>query len=633
MLSRLAEKLYSLTASVSIVTRILHSHDMGDGTLERLTLRADCRYLCAMSNSDPPHSEPESASQPDESTADDTATAPDTAKSKRFRVFSTRFSGPGLLVALLFFALSLFESLLPRTGLFQGVVSGITIAIGYGLGTLGQWLWIYLEIPKLKGKARLISGRIIVGALGIFVILSTWLHVGWQNELRELFGMDPVSPMVWLTIVAVAIPVAALLLIIARSLGRLFFLFSGWLDKVLPYKLSRLLGAVALGFVVWLGFTGVIENGFFAAANQIFAPRDTRTDEGVTQPESALKSGSPDSASKWDSLGRKGRSFVATGPTVDDINAYSGGGAVEPIRAYVGLKASSTIDGRAEVALQELIRTGAFDREILVVATTTGTGFLDAHAVDPLEYMYNGDTAIVGVQYSYLPSWISLLADKDVTRETSRVVFDEIHSYWATLPEESRPKLFIYGLSLGSFGVESILTSINLLNEPLDGAFMAGPPFVNDLHKELTDNRDPGSPASLPVFQDGRTVRFTGEVDSLDEPTATWDDTRVAYLQHASDPVVFFSWDLAFEEPDWLKDGQRGPDVSDTFIWIPIVTLWQVALDLPAAGSVPEGFGHLYTVGANAAGWAGVTQPEGWTSDDTANLSDFLSGIDKYSSE
>jgi uncharacterized membrane protein len=586
-----------------------------------------------MSTTDTPHNESGSASESDESTAGRAARAPDTARNNRFRIFSTRFSGPGMLVALLFLALSLFESLLPRTGLFQGIVSGITIAIGYGLGALGHWLWVYFEIPKLKGKARLIIGRIVVGVLGFFVIFSMWHFVGWQNELRELFGMDPVSPMVWFLIVAVAIPVAALLLIIARSLGRLFFLFAKWLDKVLPYKLSRLLGAVALGLFVWLVFTGVIENGFFAAANQIFAPRDTRTDEGVVQPESALKSGSPESTSDWDTLGRKGRSFVATGPTVDDINAYSGGGAIEPIRAYVGLKASSTIGGRAEVALAELIRTGAFEREILVVATTTGTGFLDAHAVDPLEYMYNGDTAIVGVQYSYLPSWISLLADKDVTRETSRIVFDEVHSYWATLPEESRPDLYVYGLSLGSFGVESILTSINLVNEPLDGAFMAGPPFVNELHKELTDDRDPGSPASLPVYQDGRTVRFTGEVDSLGEPAATWDDTKVVYLQHASDPVVFFSWDLAFREPDWLKEGQRGPDVSDTFIWIPIVTMWQVALDLPAAGSVPEGFGHLYTVGANVAGWAGVTEPEGWTSEDTVNLSTFLSGFDKYGSE
>ena len=561
------------------------------------------------------------------------STTSDTAKNRQFRVFSTRFSGPGLLVALLFFAFSLFETLLPRTGLFQGLVSGITVAIGYGLGALGQWLWVYLEIPQLRGRVRLISGRIMAALLGLFVVLSMWGHVGWQNDLREIFGMEPVTPTVWLMIVVVAVPVAALLLIMARALGKLFFTLARWIDKVLPYKLSRLLGAVALGLLVWLVFTGVVEQGFFAAANQIFAPRDTRTDEGVVQPQSPLKSGSPESVSDWDTLGRKGRAFVATGPTVSDIDAYSGGGAIEPIRAYVGLKASSTIAGRAEVALLELVRTGAFDREVLVVATTTGTGFLDAHAVDPLEYMYNGDTAIVGVQYSYLPSWISLLADKEVTRETSRAVFDEIHSYWATLPEDSRPKLFVYGLSLGSFGVESILTSVNVMNEPFDGAFMAGPPFVNELHKELTDERDPGSAASLPVYQDGRTVRFTGEEDSLGVPTATWGDTKVAYLQHASDPVVFFSWDLAFTEPDWLKPGQRGPDISDDFVWIPIVTMWQVAFDLPAAGTVPEGFGHLYTVEANTAGWAGVTDPDGWTPDDTAELSAFLSGFDKYSSE
>ena len=179
-------------------------------------------------------------------------------------------------------------------------------------------------------------------------------------------------------------------------------------------------------------------------------------------------------------------------------------------------------------------------------------------------------------------------------------------------------------------GVESILTSINIINEPLDGAFMAGPPFVNDLHKELTDARDQGSPASLPIYQNGRTVRFTAERDALDDPTGRWDDTKIVYLQHASEPVVFFSWNLAFEEPDWLKPGQRGPDISPEFTWIPIVTLWQVALDLPAAGSVSQGFGHLYSVQANTAAWAGVTEPEGWTANDTQSLQDYLGGIEQY---
>ena len=197
--------------------------------------------------------------------------------------------------------------------------------------------------------------------------------------------------------------------------------------------------------------------------------------------------------------------------------------------------------------LEELIRTGAFDREVLVVGTTTGTGFLDPASVDPLEYIHNGDTAIVGVQYSHLPSWISLLADQAEVRRTARVVFDTVHGYWSTLPESSRPKVYLYGLSLGSFGAEAILASINVINEPIDGALLSGPPFVNELWNEVVAGREAGTPPLLPVYRAGRTVRFTGEDDALDRPAGEWGPTRIAYLQHATDPVVFFSptcWSL-----------------------------------------------------------------------------------------
>ncbi|WP_284329407.1 alpha/beta-hydrolase family protein [Demequina litorisediminis] len=103
-------------------------------------------------------------------------------------------------------------------------------------------------------------------------------------------------------------------------------------------------------------------------------------------------------------MGRQGRSFVSTGPTASEIDATSAGGALEPVRAYVGLRSADSLEERAQLLLDELIRTDAFDREILVVATTTGTGYLDPHGVDSLEYLWNGDTAIAGMQYSYLPS-------------------------------------------------------------------------------------------------------------------------------------------------------------------------------------------------------------------------------------
>jgi len=53
--------------------------------------------------------------------------------------------------------------------------------------------------------------------------------------------------------------------------------------------------------------------------------------------------------------------------------------------------------------------------------------------------------------------------------------------------------------------------------------------------------------------------------------------------------------------------------------WIPFVTFWQVTADLVFAVNVPDGHGHHY-VADYVNGWAGVTQPPGWTDADTARL-------------
>ncbi len=547
------------------------------------------------------------------------------------RIFTSRLSGPGVAVALFFFGLSLQPSLLPRSALFQGVVSGVTVMIGYGLGVVGQWAWNYLGLPKPEptSTAQKVVLGVTVVVVGFVAAASTWRQVGWQNDVREIFGMESISPSVWLLIVPITLAVAAVILILSRAVRKLFQLIARWLNRIMPQRVARLVGGLALFIVLALLINDVLLTGFFSVANSAFSVRDTATVEGMTQPQTSERSGSPQSLIAWESLGRQGRSFVASGPTVEELNAFQGGGAMEPIRIYAGLKSADTLQQRADLVLEDLKRAGAFERDLLVVATTTGTGFLVPEAMNTLEYVHNGDTAIVGVQYSYLPSWISLLADQEVTRETSRVVFDTIHDYWSTLPPDSRPDIYLFGLSLGSFGVESILTSVNIINEPINGALLTGPPFVNDMWNEITDDRDGGSPAWLPIYQDGRTVRFTSLDNALDVPRGEWDDTKIVYLQHASDPVSFFSPDLAFSEPDWLKEGQRGPDVSAQMAWFPLVTMWQVALDLPAAGNVPAGHGHLYTSSEYLNAWLGVTQPEGWTASDTDALRDHLNTMDQ----
>ena len=94
---------------------------------------------------------------------------------------------------------------------------------------------------------------------------------------------------------------------------------------------------------------------------------------------------------------------------------------------------------------------------------------------------------------------------------------------------------------------------------------------------------------------------------------------RVVYIQYASDPMIWFSPDLALIRPDWLK-GERGPDVSPHLQWYPIATFLQIAFDLTMATAVPMGYGHNYSPSSYIDAWIAVTQPKGWTPRKIARL-------------
>ena len=95
---------------------------------------------------------------------------------------------------------------------------------------------------------------------------------------------------------------------------------------------------------------------------------------------------------------------------------------------------------RAELAVEDLVRAGGFDRGYLMVATTTGRGWVDPASVDTFEYLTGGDTATVTMQYSYLPSWLSYLVDQDRARDAGRELFDAVYartrSYLAHLKDD-----------------------------------------------------------------------------------------------------------------------------------------------------------------------------------------------------
>jgi len=320
----------------------------------------------------------------------------------------------------------------------------------------------------------------------------------------------------------------------------------------------------------------------------------------------------------WDELGLQGRNFVGTGPTAQQLTAFSGRPALEPIRAYAGLSSRAGETARVDLAVRDLERAGGFGRKVLVVMTTTGTGWVDPAASDSLEYEFGGDTAMVAMQYSYLPSWNSFLVDQSKARDAGRALFDAVYGRWSKLPLGQRPQLYAFGESLGTFGGEAAFSGLADITNRTNGVLWAGPPNFNELWRGIVTGRQSGSPEWLPVYGNGQTVRFANGPPDFEQPTGQWGAPRVAYLQHASDPIVWWSPQLILSRPDWLR-GERGPDVSQNMVWIPFVTFWQVTADMVFAVDVPDGHGHHYA-GDYVNGWADVAQPPGWTGADTDRL-------------
>src|SRR5690606_33527221 len=160
----------------------------------------------------------------------------------------------------------------------------------------------------------------------------------------------------------------------------------------------------------------------------------------------------------------------ASTPSAADIEAATSRSAQAPIRVYVGLPAAQSAAERAQLALKELQRVGGFSRSALVVITPTGTGWVDPGAIESVEYLYGGDIATLAIQYSYLSSPLSLMIEPDYGEEAAKALFNAIYSYWKTLPPESRPKLYLHGLSLGAKNSERSVNVWELLGDPIQGA-------------------------------------------------------------------------------------------------------------------------------------------------------------------
>ncbi|MDF2144894.1 alpha/beta-hydrolase family protein [Knoellia sp. p5-6-4] len=512
---------------------------------------------------------------------------------------------------MVFASLSFTPSLLPRGGLIQGIVCGISAAIGYGLGVLAAWIWRAYADREARLPKRS-AWRILLIAAAVLLSVSFGLGQYWQHEIRALMGVTDYNLVLVIASPVIAVLFFLLFLLIGRAVRRLYRWLASLLGRWVGKRAAAATGWILAFTTVWLLVTGVLLDGLVTAMDQAFSVRDTATKEGTTQPTSALRSGAPGSLVEWESLGREGRAFTGQGPTANDIQAVVPRPAKEPVRAYAGLASADDSEARAALAVDDLERAGGFQRANLLVVTTTGSGWVDPALVDTFEYLSSGDAASVAIQYSYLPSWLSYLVDQKKAREAGRALYDAVYDRWSKLPLDQRPRLFVAGESLGSFGGETAFSGEYDLRNRTAGTVFAGPPNFNTLFREFSDNRDPGSPEIQPVYKAGRTVRFTSDASRSIPPEGQgWDGTRVLYLMHASDPIVWWSPRLLLNEPDWISEAP-GKDVLEGMVWMPFVTFWQVTADLPFATDVPGGHGHKYTT-EYVDGWYAAMRPPGLT--------------------
>jgi uncharacterized membrane protein len=312
-------------------------------------------------------------------------------------------------------------------------------------------------------------------------------------------------------------------------------------------------------------------------------------------PPNPLLSGSAESHVPFDTLSRAGRRYVWMACAPDKIVEVMGEPAVAtPIRAYVGLESAPTEQERVDLTMRELERTGAFDRSWLMIASPTGTGYVNYAAASILEFLTRGDCATVAMQYSARPSPLSLDRVRE-GRVHARMLCAAIRDRVEACSPEKRPKVVLFGESLGAWTSQDSFVdqgTRGLVDAGIDYAIWIGTPhFSKWKERVLYDDRPDIDRALVGRFND------IGEWEALDP--ATRERIRYVMITHYDDGVGVFGPELAIQAPEWLGDPEtRHASVPKGMRWAPVTSFFQVLIDMKNAANVVPGVfaakGHDY---------------------------------------
>jgi uncharacterized membrane protein len=524
-----------------------------------------------------------------------------------------------LILGVLFVAASFTPSLIPRGPFMQGLLGGVVMALGYLAGRIVQVIWNVADMPVAEGDAR----DVILGLLGVIVVgLAGWslfYSLAWQNDLRERMGLDPAAQGHLVRVVAITLIVFGILFLIGHLIALLSRFIRRRLERIMPPRRADVLGFLLVAFLLFVITRNGLLDRVIEILDRTYETAQNLFDTAPPAPADPRKVGGPGSLVDWQAMGQPGRDFIMTGPDAADIAAFTGRPALDPIRVYVGRANGATPEARAQLALAELRRLGGFDRKVLIVTSPTGTGWMDPGSHDPVEYMHDGDIATVSTQYSFLNSPFALVFETRTGLDQASATLAVIHDYWKTLPEDSRPRFYVHGLSLGAWSSMYATNIFRLVDDPIDGAFWAGPPFPSDFWNRVQQSRNAGTPWVRPEIGTGSFIRYAARGNDGTAGAAPWGDMRIMFLQYPSDPIVFFDPLSLLRRPVWMRE-PPGDGVSPYLSFMPVVTQFQLALDMILATSAPGGFGHSYYAQDYIGPWVQVTAPDNWTEADTARL-------------
>ena len=424
------------------------------------------------------------------------------------------------------------------------------------------------------------------------------------TELRGLSSTSPLaSGAIAAAIIATLTGVAAAESTLTRHLGDA-------LDRRLPgsqrlwHMVARTASLAGLGTVMVAVWDRAMQRIEAATQTQeVLLPGIDASD--LTRP---TVSGSAGSLVPWETLGREGRRHVlsqlptspralATETQIPDfsISTVVGEPALaEPVQVYVGLDSAPSARERVDLALAEMTRLGAFERSLLVLISPTGTGYVNYVALAAMQYLARGDVATVTMQYSKRPSPLSI-AKVPGAREQNRLLWMEILIRLRAIPESRRPRVVVFGESLGAHTSQDVFLNWGTIGPQalgIDRALWIGTPYTSGwMHEVTSSNRLDVDLESVAVVND------FGELADLAPGLRS--RLRYVLVSHDNDGVTKLGLDLAVSMPHWLDADRRASRPAELahdplipasprgtppwMTWRPITSFFQTLIDMKNA--------------------------------------------------